>query len=59
MKKQSQIKPNFRKARMNVTSILTKYYENAPLRSGYKAVTLMKENYTNINRQLTHREMSV
>ena len=28
MKKQSQNKPNFRKAKMNVTSILTKDYEN-------------------------------
>jgi radical SAM superfamily enzyme YgiQ (UPF0313 family) len=26
--------------------------------SGYKAVTLMKENYTNINRNLTHREIT-
>ena len=25
---------------------------------GYKVVTLMKQNYTNINKQLTHREMS-
>jgi len=32
---------------------------SATSRSGYKAVTLMKQIYTNINKQLTHREMSV
>jgi len=30
MKKQSQNKANFRKAKMNVTSFITKYYENKP-----------------------------
>ena len=32
MKKQSQNKPNFLNAQMNVSSVLTKYYENVPLR---------------------------
>jgi len=32
MKKQSQIKPNFRKAKMDVSLYVIKDYENVPLR---------------------------
>ena len=48
MKKQSQNKPNLLDAQMNVSSILTKYYEKVPLRR-------RGENKPNQTQLQTHR----